>query len=505
MNKSTLKVSILLALVALIFSTQNIFAAESDLETNETDKILEKAEKKAKAESKPSTIDELKELVDDGSFEKAYAKGQEMLFDFEGEPEFDLLYGTAAIEVGQNQEAAFIFERLTQADPTNVRYQLELGRVKYQMGEKEKAKAIFEQVLVSEQELPENVEARIMAYLNAISAGSEFGNPAKAESFKAFVGIAAGSDSNANGSSDIDTVARFTSFQGSGGASIAFPNPDEESTSYLAHQIALAYVKPLSERAALDFKVYGANQNNSNDDATESGLAFFEMGNRWRFEKGLAYFAIRATGVKLDHEDVNDSMQLSANWTQPVSWKFADSLDLGLSLGTVRYTQDDTKDINTTALNAGVTKQKDQFIHAVGLMYGADDAQGKKDFTDVDSTFYPDLPTDYYSRTYYGLNYSLSYLYNSKTVFHGGLLYQVSSYDEKDRDYTNLVPDGSGGTVAEFAKRDGNLTALVFGTRYNWNKNLQFKASATMMDVTSDLDFYEYSRNKFEVGAGYQL
>jgi hypothetical protein len=37
-----------------------------------------------------------------------------MLFDFEGEPEFDLLYGTAALGVGENTEAIIIFERLVQ-------------------------------------------------------------------------------------------------------------------------------------------------------------------------------------------------------------------------------------------------------------------------------------------------------------------------------------------------------------------------------------------------------
>lgn len=508
MNKN-LSTSIF-SLVVLLSSTNFVFAAETNdvsdaVQDSANDQILEQAEKQAEEQKKPSTIESLKTLVDDGQFAKAYAQGQDMLFDYEGEPEFDLLYGTAASEVGENKEALFIFERLAQAEPNNLRYQVELGRVNYQLGEKDKAKSIFENVLVSEQELPKNVEARIMAYLNAIAAGSEFGDPAKAETLKAFVGIAIGNDSNANGSSDVNTIARYFGFEGVGGEPVEFPNPDVESSTYLAHQIAVAYVKPLSERTAIDFKIYGANHNNSNDDAVDNGSAFFEVGNRWRFEKGLAYFSLRATGVKQNHNDLYDAKTFGADWTQAVDWQFADSLDLGFSTGTIRYTTDSSKDIDVTTFSAGITKQIDKFIHAGGIQYGMDEAQGSQDFIDpVDGDKIEDLPSDHYSRDYYGLNYSLSYLYDAKTIVHGGLIYQKSSYDEEDRDYIEVDIVGTT-LVGEFTKRDGDMKAVVVGVRHNWNKNLQFRGSITAMDVTSKIQFYEYSRNKVEVGAGYQL
>jgi len=130
-------------------AAQDVSVADSNSEISASDKILEKAEKKADIdELKTSPLEMLKVLVDSGKFEKAYAQGQEMLFDYEGEPDFDLLYGTSAIEIGENKEAVFIFERLTESDTTNIRYKLELGRVYYQSGEKEKAKSIFENVLV---------------------------------------------------------------------------------------------------------------------------------------------------------------------------------------------------------------------------------------------------------------------------------------------------------------------------------------------------------------------
>lgn len=528
MNKSLLALTSAFSLALVLAGANSVFAADSnngnevvpntaeqksqvvengDAKEKANDEILKEAEKQAEKEKsqKPTSMQSLKSLVDNGEFEKAYAQGQEMLFDYEGEPEFDLLYGTAAVEMGENKEALFIFERLVESDPSNLRYQLELGRVHYQKGDKEQAKSIFENVLVSGQELPDNVEARIMAYLNAISAGSDFGDPAKAETLKAFIGIAIGNDSNANGASDVNTIARYFGFEGVGGEPVQFPNPDVESSTYLAHQVAVAYVKPLNERTAIDFKIYGANLNNSNDKAVDNGSAFFEMGNRWRFDKGLAYFSLRATGVKQNHNDLYDAKTFGANWTQPVEWQFADSLDLGFSTGTVRYTSDSSKDLNTTNFDVGITKQVDKFIHAGGIQYGIDDAQGSQDFIDpVDGDKIENLPSDQYSRNYYGLSYSLSYLYDSKTTFNGGLLYQKSSYEEEDHDYVE-VDIVSGKLVGEFTKRDGDMKALVLGARHNWNKNLQFRGSITVMDVTSKIKFYEYSRNKIEVGAGYQL
>ena len=82
------------------------------------------------------------------------------------------------------------------------------------------------------------------------------------------------------------------------------------------------------------------------------------------------------------------------------------------------------------------------------------------------------------------------------TIF-GGLNYQSSSYDEVDHNFFN--------SKGEWSKRDGDLTALSLGASHSLNKSIKFRALFTMLDVTSKIDLYEYSRNKLELGAGYQL
>ncbi len=500
----SIKTALFLSITSLMISP--LSWSESEEAALETEQV-EVTDQQAEVVETKATIESLRALVDKGAYKDAYAQGQDMLFDYEGEPEFDLLYGTAASEVGETKEAIFIFERLAENDPANIRYQLELGKAYYQQGERDKARDIFERVLASDQELPPNVEARILAYLDAINSGSNFGDPAKAETLKGFVGIAFGSDSNANGATDSGTINRYIGVSGTPGYTISTPNgTKEESTTYISHQIALAYVKPLTEKTALDFKVFGSNRKNMDDDLRnlDSGSVYFEIGNRWKIGEGLAYFSLRQTGVKLGHDDLYDYFNIGISWAQPLEWQYADSMSINFTTGTIRYSDDanDSRDIDPTTFDIGFSKQVNQLIHSVGIQYGMDSSQGYlKNFTGNDGITHAKVATDYLSRDYYGLSYSLAYLYSTKTVFQGGVFYQSSSYDAVDLEFTNLT----GPSTAEFAKRDGDMIVLTLGARYNWNKSLHFRANATSMDVTSDIDSFEYSRNKLEVGAGYQL
>ncbi len=470
---------------------------------SETDKILEEAEAAAQAEAdaKPLTVESMRALVDKGEYEEAYSQGQQMLFDYEGDPEFDLLYGTSAVELGHNQEAIFTFERLLEDEPENIRYKLELARANYQVGEREKAKGMFEEVLVSDQELPPRVEARILAYLNAIASGSGFDDPAKAESLKGFVGLAFGTDSNANASSGEDFVNRAVGLTNVGTFPFQVPVEKEQSTGYLSYQAAGAYVKPFNDKTALDLKVFAERRKNESEQSRfDAGNVFFEIGNRWRFSKGLAKFSLRYTGATLGGADLYDYTSFSASWAQPVSFKFADSLSLGFSTGALRYTQDEASslDVNPTSFNVGITKQRDRFVHGAGLVLGSDAAQGERgQLVNQDGDLVDGGPSDHISRTYVGLNYTLNYLYDEKTNFYGTLSHMTSSYKEEDHVFLD--------ENSELAKRDGAQTMLILGSRYNWNKSLQFRASLSTQKNTSDIPVYEYSRNKLEVGAGYQL
>jgi len=478
-----------------------INAAVSEDSVDETiDAVAQEITKVNEAEG--LSLDSFKRLVDDEQYDKAYAQGQEMLFNHEGDPDFDLLYATTAIETKQNSEAIFILNRLLEDDPDNARYQLELARAYYQSGQREKAKGLFESVLASDAKLPENVENKILIYLAAVESGDGFDEPVKSATLNGFVGLAAGYDSNANAASDAETITQY--FQGN-----AFTGPnlsEEEGTAYISHQVAGSYIKPLSERTALDLRVFFSKRKNKSElSDLDNGAAFFEIGNPWRFEKGIARFSLRYTGVTFGDDDLYDLISFNTSWVQPVDWKFADSLNLGFLTGALRYSDElnESRDINSTNISAGISKQQNKFIHGANLIAIQDKAQGVNPFPfiinnpDGTTDTFTDVPADHYSRNAIGLAYSLRYLYDSKTVFYGSLSYLNSKYKANDPNYF-IAAD-------EFAKRDGDQIIFALGSQYSLSKSLQLKANLSIEEITSDLPVYEYSRNKVEVGASYQL
>ena len=55
---------------------------------------------------------ELDALITAGQYERALVLGDENLEEWEGDPEFDFLYGLAALEAGSPNDAVFALERV---------------------------------------------------------------------------------------------------------------------------------------------------------------------------------------------------------------------------------------------------------------------------------------------------------------------------------------------------------------------------------------------------------
>jgi hypothetical protein len=62
----------------------------------------------------------LNELVAQNRYEEAYVMSRGMLDQYEGDAEFDFLYGLAALESNRISEAVFAFERILLPDRKSV-------------------------------------------------------------------------------------------------------------------------------------------------------------------------------------------------------------------------------------------------------------------------------------------------------------------------------------------------------------------------------------------------
>jgi hypothetical protein len=163
-------------------------------------------------------------------------------------------------------------------------------------------------------------------------------------------------------------------------------------------------------------------------------------------------------------------------------------------------------------LGVGISKRLDKWVHSGSLGLGSDDSQASFEVQFAGDPGPTKIDADQYSRTYVTLGYGATYLYDQKTAFYGALQIQNSSYDQEDIDFPVYIGSGDPTAVAthsdadyDYFKRDGNKIDLSVGVTHQWNRSLHFRGQLSATDVSSDLEVYEYSTERLEVGAGYQL
>lgn len=105
-------------------------------------------------------------LIESGKAKEAFSLLEPSESGRAGEPLFDLLFGIAAVEAGQNTRAVFALERVLAVQPGNARARAEIARAYLALGETATAKQEFE--AVQKQGVPPEVSAIIDRFLDAV-------------------------------------------------------------------------------------------------------------------------------------------------------------------------------------------------------------------------------------------------------------------------------------------------------------------------------------------------
>ena len=124
----------------------------------------------ALAQTPPPTA-QLNQLVSAGQFAEAFEVGNSQLDAWEGDSEFDILFGIAALETGNVNESIFALERVVVTGETSIlrqRARLELARAHLLTNNLPASEALFTEVLASNP--PQNVQDNIQAFLALIEA-----------------------------------------------------------------------------------------------------------------------------------------------------------------------------------------------------------------------------------------------------------------------------------------------------------------------------------------------
>lgn len=110
--------------------------------------------------------DRAQQLLNQGNAAEAFKLLEPLENERADTPDFDLLFGIAAAEAGQNTRAVFALERVLQRQPGHARARAELARVYLALGEAKNARHEFENV--QKQDIPGPVAETIERYMEAV-------------------------------------------------------------------------------------------------------------------------------------------------------------------------------------------------------------------------------------------------------------------------------------------------------------------------------------------------
>lgn len=420
------------------------------------------------AETANPAIANLNDLVATDRYEEAYTLATQLMEELEGEPEFDFLFGLAAIETGRPNEAVFALERITYTYPDQQRVKLELARALYLMNDLQGSRQMFNEVLATNPD--DNIKTNIQVFIDLIDERER----SIAGSFTWFVNSNIGSDSNINSATELGVISTPIGDVelGANGQSI------DDNFSDLGGGVA--YNKPFSKTSALSIGGNYSHHNNldSNDfdlDVMAADASYAHLVGATRLSYGL-----RAQRVNLNSENFQSSASFIANlqrasgegWSQSLTGAFTqvrydDSINKSASL----------RDVNQYLVSGVLGKVMGNFNHTLSVYYGNESAQKQIGENNA--------------QQFYGVAFAEQYQFNTSNLPY--LRVSMHRSDNKAKDPTFNID------------REDNTFSTSVGWIWLWKRNLNVTTDVTYTNNDSNIELYEYDRVKYQTGLRYQF
>lgn len=422
-----------------------------------------------------SPAPEMDTLIGLEQYQQAYDLGLENLDEWEGDPDFDYVFGLAALESGNTNESVFALERVAAtATDGGLRSlaRLELARAYFVTNNLGASENLFNAVLATNP--PLNVQQNIEVFLQLIESRRNAQSP----TFNWTLSSVIGSDSNANSATSnglIDTPLI---------GQIELDEAGQETEDNFSNTtLMMAYKYPFTRDRSLNFTVNLGHLDNFDTDQFDIDNVRGELSYNWgnevhRFKHGFA-----SGKVNLDQNGFQKSMAINSSWQRAGENGWYQSLSGAYTQ--IRYDTNNggalnnLRDVDQVLFTAGLTKIAGSLTHTVSV-YTADES--------------PEASTggDHNGRSYTGLAYSLLYRMNAQ---HTPFL--RTSFQEVDHDSEHPVFFNT--------KRSGETKSVTLGWFWQVGRSLMVTAEAAFTDNSSNIPLFDYERTKFQAGLRYQF
>ncbi len=415
----------------------------------------------------------IREAIQNSNYKLAYQSALVIKSDYEGDPEYDFLFGLAALETGEFHEAVFALERVVTSYPDQLRARLELGRAYYATHNYAAAKKEFN--LVLEQNPPENVKQNVLPFLTRIDLME---NSYKS-SFNGYIGFSGGYDSNINGATSANN-AIFSPEEGLDQIEVPLGDDSKEIDDTYSNIVGgFGYLYPFSKRSAIVAKLSATQRNNLDSDTYDMGNYGIETTYLMTVGQIRSSYGFLYQSLKLNSADYQDSYHLVGNWgfdTQS-KWQFATNL----TLSDIRYPEalSDDRDIRQLALFTSVSKEFLGLVHTGSFIYSNSNTKTSDD----ESNGKDSIGWSYTGMKAFGQSYALYYRFLMQTTENDDL--SISPY------------------FGELREDDQMSNAL--GWQWLIFKGFSFRTEFSYTKNDSNIELYEYDRTKLDLGIRYQL
>lgn len=417
---------------------------------------------------------QLNELISAERYEEAYALALTELEAWEGDTDFDFLYGIAAIESGNANESVYAFERVATTAPLNVtrqRARLELARAYLLTNNLAASETLFNEVLASNP--PENVQDNIRAFLSLIDERRN----TRQSTFSFAIAPVIGHDDNINSATSnglIDTPLIGEIELNSEGLKTA--------DDFMDITVNVAYKMPLSRDSAVDLTLIANRHDNQTTEQFDIDYALGDLSYSYGNQTQRFRHSLQAQTVYLDGARFQNTYRLNNSWQRAGSKGWYQGLSAALStsrnVNTKESPLSDLKDTNQLLVSGSLTKLSAKFTNTFTLFYAKDSAlssQGKHN-----------------GRDYSGLSHSLLWRLNGVHTPYVRLSYQTTEYDAAHPIFFNDVRD------------DGNISATL-GWTWQYSRRLSVNTEMAYNDVSSNISLFEYTRFKYQLGLQFQM
>ena len=415
-----------------------------------------------------NVISQMNEMIAQGQYAQAYTLGQASLFDLEGDPEFDFLYGLAALESGRPDEAVFAFERIAYIYPDQQRVKLELARAYFTSNNLTAARTLFNEVLASDP--GPNVSANIQAFLDLIEQREN----AVSSTFTWYVNSNIGSDSNINSATELGVIDTPI-----GDVELS-PSGQSIDDNFMDLGAGFNYNYPFNKNGAAFVRGNFNQHNNFSTSEFDIDVLSAETGYALIRENVRLSMYGRFQRVDLNDDEFQSSSSImgtmqrnaGAGWSQGVTAAYT-----AVRFDTGPNPDNNLRDVNQMLLSGNIAKAAGRFLHNVSVYYGDEDAQrdaGKNN-----------------AQTFYGIAFSEQIQFRP-----GHIPYVRISFHKSEN--KSVAP------VFNIDREDDTFSTS-FGWIWQFNRNLNITTDITYTENDSNIDLYSFDRFKYQTGLRYQF